>query len=178
MSRTFDRLAGSGVGGAYIALDPFGYQSAQKMKDAIDLLALGVFFRSLFGGGSETVGLDVGVGTGFVRALEQIEIEIDNTGNQVSGSDDLICQVRLSVRVANAGISVTPRVYNLTDATVPTQTGAVACSATALGGTNSDQTISFTPAAGKKRYIVQVQKSADTFQVFCSRIAWDCYSNG
>jgi hypothetical protein len=180
MSRTFDRLAGSGVSGAYVSLDQFGYQSAQKTKDMLDLLGLGVFFRSKFGGGSEALGLGVGVGAGWVRALEQIEIEIDNTGSQVSNADDLICQVLVSVRVENAGISVTPRVYNLTDASVPSQSGATACAATAadFSGTDSAQTITFTPAAGKKKYIVQLQKSADTYQAFGARIAWDVYSNG
>src|SRR4051812_20651611 len=119
MSRTFDRLAGSGTAGAYLALDQFGYQSAQKLKDMLDLLGLGCFFRNLYGGGSEINGLGVGVGTGSVRVLDSIEIEIDNSGNQVSNADDLVCHVQLCVRVENAGISVTPRVYNLTDASVP-----------------------------------------------------------
>jgi hypothetical protein len=180
MSRTFDRLAGSGVGGTYLALDPFGYQSAQKMKDLLDLLGLGCFFRNLYGGGSETNGLGVGVGTGSVRVLDSIEIEIDNTGSQVSNADDLICEVQICVRVQNAAISVTPRVYNLTDSSVPTQSGAAACSATApdFSGTNSQQTISFTPASGKKKYIVQLAKSADIYQVFGARLVWNCYSNG
>jgi hypothetical protein len=139
MSRTFDRLAGSGTAGAYLALDQFGYQSAQKLKDMLDLLGLGCFFRNLYGGGSEINGLGVGVGTGSVRVLDSIEIEIDNSGNQVSNADDLVCQVQLCVRVENAGISVTPRVYNLTDASVPSQSGAAACTATAadFSGTNS-----------------------------------------
>jgi hypothetical protein len=185
MSRTFDRLTGSGVGGAYQATDYFGFQSAQKLKNMLDLLGLGCFFRNLYGGGSETLGLAIGVGTGYVRALEQIEIEIDNTGNQVSNADDLICQVTVCVRAGATTsppgvISVTPRVYNLTDTSVPTQSGAAACSATAedFSGTSSAQTISFTPAAGKKKYIVQVAKSADVEEVFCARIAWSVYSNG
>jgi hypothetical protein len=152
----------------------------QPAKDNVDLLLLGVFARNVNGGGSETVGLDVGVGTGFVRAIEQIEIEIDNTGNQVSAAANLVCQVRVCVRVANAAISVTPRVYNVTDASVPTGGTGVACSATAadFSGTNQQQTISFTLAAGKKKYIVQIQKSVDIYQAFCSRIAWNCYVNG
>jgi len=149
------------------------------LKNDIDLLALGCFGRNQYGGGSEIVGFGVGVGTGQLQAYDSVEFEIDNTSNQISGSANVVIQVRVMVRVENAGISVTPRVFNITDSSVPTQSGAAACTATAsdFSGTNQKQTISFTPASGKKRYIVQVAKSADTFQVWCARIAWDCFVN-
>lgn len=146
----------------------------------MDLLGLGVFARNLYGGGSEVVGFGVGAGTGWLTALDCLEFEIDNTGTQVSASANLIAQVRVSVRVENAGITVTPRIYNITDSTVPTQSGAVACSAilTDFSGTNQKQTISLTIPTGKKKFVVQVQKSADTYQVWAAKIAWDVYING
>ncbi len=78
-----------------------------------------------------------------------------------------------------SGISVTPRVYNVTDASVPSQSGAAACTATAddFSGSNQKQTISFTPATGKKKYVIQVVKSADSDVVIACRGVYDVYCN-
>ncbi len=180
MSRSNIAIAGSGGGGAYVALDPWGYQTAQKVKDDLALLALGCFARNLNGGGSESDGFGVGTGTGMVTAFDCIEFEIDNSNSQVSASANIICQVLVCLRVENAAISVTPRIYNVTDASVPTQSGAAACSAIAadFSGSNQRQTLTLTPTTGKKKYVVQVQKSADTYQVWAARISWNCFVNG
>lgn len=185
MSRTHVAIAGTGSGSAYQALDVWGYQTAEKVRNDLALAALAVWGRNIYGGGSEINGIGVGVGTGYVTAYDSIEFEIDNTSNQVSSSSLLVCQVRLCVRVVDtispaSGISVTPRVYNVTDSSVPTQSGAAACTATnsAFSGSNQKQTISFTPANGKKKYVVQVAKSADSDEVVCCKIAWDLYIAG
>ena len=181
MSRKFIAWAGSGVGGAFVDGDPIKLTPhIQPAKDNFDLLALGVFARNVYGGGDENLGLPVGVGTGNVTVFNALNFEIDNSNSQVSASANIICQVRVMVRVEDVTISVTPRVFNVTDASVPTQSGAVACSTTPtdFSGANQQQTISFTPATGKKQYVVQVAKSADTFQVWAARIAYDVYING
>ena len=154
------------------------------LKNDVDIIQLGNWCRNQYGGGDETNGLGIGVGTGYVTALNSIEFEIDNTSGQISGSTNLVCQARVSVRVVDSvspasGISVTPRVYNVTDSSVPAQSGAAACTATAedFTGSNQKQTISFTPATGKKKYVVQVAKSADSDVVIACRIAFDLYMN-
>ncbi len=152
----------------------------QPLKDALDMLPLGLFGRNIYGGGSEVAGFAVGAGTGWLTAVDCLEFEIDNSNNQISGSANLVCQVRVCVRVENAAITVTPRIYNLTDASAPTQSGAVACSATSadFSGSNQRQTIALTLPNGKKKFVVQVQKSADTYEVWAAKIAWDVFVNG
>lgn len=184
MSRTYIPLAGTGAGSAYQSGDPFGYQSAEKLRNDIALAALGVWGRNQYGGGDENFGFPVNdpPSTDWMTALNCVEFEIDNSNSQLSGSTNVVIQARVMVRVegGSPAISVTPRIYNLTDASVPTQSGAAACSAAALdfSGTNQKQTITLTPAAGKKTYVIQVQKSADTERVWCARIAWDVYIDG
>jgi hypothetical protein len=177
MSRTFNALPTYTPGAnTPVTITEF----LQPAKDNADLMALGCFARSLHGGGSEHLGFGVNVGTGWLTAYDCVEFEIDNSNSQVSGSTNLICQVRVMVRVENAAMSFTPRIYNFTDSSVPTQSGAAACSATAtdFSGTNQKQTINLTLPAGKKRYVVQGQKSADTYQGWLARIAWDIFING
>ena len=154
------------------------------LKNNVDLLMLGCYARNQYGGGSETVGIGVGVGTGYVTVQDSIEFEIDNSNSQVSNTTNLVCQARICLRVTNtvspaSGISVTPRVYNVTDASVPTQSGAAACTSDddTFAGSNQKQTISFTPATGKKKYVMQVAKSSDLDNVIACRIAFDVYAN-
>lgn len=183
MSRTFIALPSFTPGAdTPIKINNF----LQPATDNVDLIALGCFARNQYGGGSEITGLSVGVGTGYVTVWDAIEFEIDNTSNQITSTlEALVCQVRLCLRVVDTvspatGISVTPRVYNVTDSSVPTQSGAAACVATALdfSGSNQKQTISFTPANGKKKYVVQVAKSADDDEVIACKVAYDLYING
>jgi hypothetical protein len=179
MSRTFIPLPTFTPGAnTPVEIDNF----LQPAKDNADLLALGCFARNLYGGGSEINGIGVGVGTGYITAYDAIEFEIDNTSNQLSGSANLVCRARICLRVVDtvspaSGIAVTPRVYNVTDLSVPTQSGAAACTATAddFSGSNQKQTITFTPANGKKKYVVQVVKSSDDDLVIACKIAWDVY---
>lgn len=178
MSRTLKSLQGSGVGGAWVDGDKFKLTPHyQPLKDDLDLLMLGVLGRNVYGGGDENFSFDVGAGTGWLTALNSLEFEIDNAGSQVSAATNLVCRVRLMLRVETGGITVTPRVYNVSDASVPTQSGAAATSGTdqTFTGTNQRQTLTFTPASGKKKYVVQVQKSADDEPVWCARIGWDVY---
>lgn len=182
MSRTFAPIAGTGPGDVYQVNDYWGYQTAETVRQALALLGLGCFGRNQYGGGDESVSFPIGAGSGWLTALNAVEFEIDNSNSQISGSASVVIQARVMVRVDNTspGISVTPRILNITDNTVPTQSGAATCSETAVdfSGTNQKQTITLTPATGKKKYVVQVQKSADTEAVWCARIAWDVYIAG
>ncbi len=174
---TFQKLGGSGAFSVFVAADPFGYQSANKARTNENLLALGIFGRDKFAGGSELAAFGVGSGTGWLTAFDAVILIIDNTGTQASGSSGRVYQARGMVRVGNAGITMTPRVYNLTDSSVPTQSGALACAGIAsdFSGTNQQQTIAFTPASGVKGYVIQGQKSADTDLAWLARWAWDGY---
>ena len=96
MSRTFSTLP-TYTPGADTPVTIAGF--LQPAKDNADLLALGCFARNLYGGGSELIGFGVGAGTGQLTAYDCVEFEIDNSNSQVSGSTNLICQVRVMVRV-------------------------------------------------------------------------------
>ncbi len=171
----FEKLTGSGGSGAYVATDKWGYQTANRLRLDLNLLMLGIISRNQYGGGDDNIGI---LASSVTDVLNQGDgFEIDNTSNQLSGSTGVVIQVRVRVRVENAGISVTPRVYNVTDSSVPTQSGAAACTATAtdFSGSNQQQTISLTPVSGKKKYKVQITPSAATYQAWASGVLWDLY---
>jgi hypothetical protein len=169
------KLTGSGGGGAYVSADIVDYVWANILRVDLTLLMLGIIGRNQYGGGDDNIGI---LASSVTDALNQGDgFEIDNTSNQLSGSTGVVIQVRVRVRVENAGISVTPRIYNVTDSSVPTQSGAAACTATAtdFSGTNQQQTIALTPVSGKKKYKVQITPSAATYQAWASGILWDLY---
>lgn len=92
-------------------------------------------------------------------AIDYQDIEID--GDAVAG---FTVRVRVEVRTANAGTSVTPKLRNITDAS-DAVVGA-ACSATTYAGTNGIQILTFTPASGVKKYRLQLTPSNTTNDVF------------
>lgn len=170
-------ISGSGAAGAYVAGDPFGYQTANKIRDNFILLARGIIGRNQYWGGDDNTGLYLV--SAPVDALNQGSgIEIDNTGGQLSGSSGIVIQVRTRLRVEDVSITVTPEVYNITDGAIVTSTGGAACSAINLdfSGSNQEQTLTFTPASGVKRYKVRGNVSASSvFQVWISGILGDIY---
>ena len=89
-------------------------------------------------------------GLGPTAVSDYIDVEIDGT-NQTG----ITYQARVEVRTDRTNVSITPRILNVTDATVA-GTGA-ACSATAsdYSGTNQAQTIALTIASGIKKYPLQ-----------------------
>jgi hypothetical protein len=169
------KLTGTGVASAYVAADPFGYQSAEKMRNNFNLLMLGIIGRNQYWGGDDNIGILASTATDVLNQGDGFEI--DNTGNQLSGSSGVVVQVRIRLRVENAAISVTPRIYNVTDAAVATTSGAAACSATAtdFSGSNQQQTLTLTLANGKKKYKVQITPSAATYQAWASGVVSDIY---
>lgn len=134
-----------------------GYQSANKLKNNIVSLASTRVGRSL--GGSRTAPNFAVVdpntfrlrskypGLGPHDAESYLDVEIDQT--LMSG---LTVRARVEVRTNNPGVSITPKIRNVTDAT-DAGTGA-ACTATAadFSGTNQKQTITITLASGIKKY--------------------------
>ncbi len=138
-----------------------------KLRNDLNQAASGTFGRSHFVGGSLTRGLVTAAAT---DVLDSIDFEIDNTSSYVSGTSGITVTVTVWVRVENAAISVTPRIYNVTDSGVATTSGAAACSATALDftGTDSKQTLVLTLAAGVKKYRLQITPSAATYQVWAA----------
>lgn len=141
--------------------------SMNKVRNDLNMMASGTFGRSHSVGGSLTRGLVTAAATDVLDALD---FEIDNTSSYVSGTSGITISVTVWVRVENAGISVTPRIYNVTDAGVATTSGSAACSATTADftGTDSKQTLLLTLAAGVKKYRLQITPSAATYQVFAA----------
>ncbi len=169
------KLAGGGAFSAFVSADIVDYVTFNTLRVDLNLLMLGIISRNQYGGGDDNTGILASSATDVLHQGDGFEI--DNTGNQLSGSTGVVIQVRVRVRVENAGITVTPRVYNVTDSSVPTQSGAAACSATAtdFSGSNQQQTIALTPVSGKKKYKVQITPSAATYQAWASGVLWDLY---
>jgi hypothetical protein len=133
----------------------YGYQTANTIKNNIIALASARIQRHL--GGSRRI--SVPLVAAAQDAIEYHDVEID--GTLLSG---LTVRARVEVRSANAGTSVTPKIRNITDGADAVV--GVACSATAFGGTNSIQTLVFTPALGIKKYRLQLTPSNVTDAVF------------
>jgi hypothetical protein len=135
----------------------FGYQSANKHRDNLIVLASRRAARFL--GGSRTLPNDLATdlyggpprsksaGLGPSNVIDYVDVEIDGT-NQVG----ITYQARVECRVDRVGLSITPKIRNVTDGT--DAIAGAACAAVALdySGTNQKQTLVFVPAAGVKKY--------------------------
>lgn len=146
----------------YVLDQVYGYQSANNQRGNLIALVSRRAGRSL--GGTRFTSRPLSSawdadleafrskfnGVGPHDVDDYIDVEIDGT-NQ-SG---ITYQARIEVRTNNPLISITPRVFNITD-TTPAGTG-VACSATNpdFSGTNSRQTIALTIPTGVKKYRLQ-----------------------
>jgi hypothetical protein len=156
-------------GAAYVAGGTFDEVHGNRIQSDLDLLVNGDVARNRFLGGSDHIGIR---GSAAVDILNGVRFKIDNTSTQWSGSSGITVQIVLFLRVADASISVTPRVYNVTAAGVASTTGAAACAATARdwSGSNQIQTLVLTLASGVNDYVVQVTPTAATYAVFAK--AW------
>jgi hypothetical protein len=121
-----------------------------KLKDSIIANAHAVFPL----GGSRTFALPVGGGA--QDAVDYVEFEVPT-----SASGGHVFKVVCEVKTENAATTVTPRLYNVTDAAV-TWTGS-ACTSTAWGTYQVSSTL--TIAAGKK-YRLQFTKSDDVYEAW------------
>jgi hypothetical protein len=161
--------SGTGGGGAFQAGDAWEAAEANELRGDFDLLVSGDTGRNRFLGGADAVGIR---GSAVVDLIDAVPFTVDNASTQWSGSSGITVQVVVYLRVADASVSVTPRVYNLTSAAVATTTGSAACSATNRdwSGTNQKQTLVLTLASGVNTYVVQATPSAATYPVFAK--AW------
>ena len=130
---------------AFVINKLFGYQTANKMRENSIALASRRAIYPL--GGSRVDALPRAAAASPVH--NYIDIELD--GTLLSG---FTVRARVECRTTNAGTTVTPSVYNVTDAGSAGATGAAACAATNedYSGTDQKQTLVFTPAVGVKKY--------------------------
>lgn len=153
----------------------FDYRTTTTMATGLTLLQQGCFGLNQYGGGDENEGIKF---SGVWDAMNQPNgFRINNTGNQLTSIPGIVIQVRIRLRVDDASITVTPRLYNITDSAVATTSGAAACAGIAddFSGTNQEQTLTITPVSGDKYYKVQGTQSGASFQGFISGIAYDIY---
>ncbi len=151
------------------------YITEHTMATGIALALQGCMVRNLYWGGDNVNGFD---SASVWDAFNQGDgVEIDNTSNQISGLSGVVVQVRVKLRVSDASINVTPRIYNVTDAAVATTSGAAACSAIAtdFSGSNQKQTLALTLANGKKKYKLQLVPSGGGHQAWASGVLSDIY---
>jgi hypothetical protein len=161
----FEGLEGRGTGGTWIGdlTEYFSATIVNQLRRALYLFAAGTFHRSVPIGGSKTRGLRF---AGTIDAIDAVEFEIDNTSNAVSSSDGLHVPITVLVRVENASIAVTPRIYNVTQAAEATVTGAAACVAIAddYSGADQRQTLLLTLQTGLNVYKLQFTATDSTYQ--------------
>lgn len=162
---TFNGFEGLGAAGAWNGAGGEFFQSteANNLRQALYMAANGPFCRSVPIGGSKTTGLRA---LGVIDAVDAIEFTVDNTTSYVSGSSGLTVPINVLVRVENAALSVTPRIYNLTTAAAATTSGSAACAATAddYSGTNQRQTLLLTLQSGVNVYKLQFTASSLSYQ--------------
>jgi hypothetical protein len=133
----------------------FGYQDANEIKNNVIALASARVGRSL--GGSRQI--SVPLVASAQDAIDYIDVEID--GTLLAG---LTVRARVEVRTANAGTGVTPKIRNVTDAV--DAVAGVSSTSTTWGGTDSYQTLTFTPVAGIRKYRLQLTPANTTDPVF------------
>lgn len=162
---TFNGFEGLGAAGAWngSGLEYFTSAKANDVRQALYMASNGAFGRSIPIGGSRTIGQRV---LGVIDALDAIEFTVDNSSSYVSGSSGLTVPIGVLVRVENAALSVTPRIYNKTTSAVATTSGGAACAATAedYSGTDQRQTLLLTLQAGVNVYKLQFTASTRSYQ--------------
>ena len=167
MSRVLKRFHGTGSGGAWTDGDKFKLTAGYTpLRDDVDLLLAAVVQRNVWLGGDE-VNAKVAEATGDLVLVNWLPWLVDNTSAQISGFTDsppsgsaatLTAQIRFFLRVSNAAINITPKVWYGSSmgsiSTVATISGTAACAATAddYSGTNQIQTVTLTIPSGVKYF--------------------------
>lgn len=125
----------------------FANEEYQKLRNAI----LACAFSSHPLGGSRSISI---AGVGYQDAIDYLEFtmpDAPSSGGVYAAIVDLICE--------NVATTITPRIYNVTDA-------AAAVTGSAHASTSwGKQTLSFTPVAGKT-YRLQFVKSDDVYSAW------------
>jgi hypothetical protein len=183
MSRVLKRILGAGTNGAWLNPDEFNLTGGfQPLKDDTELLLLGAIQRNVFAGGG-MIDIDASA-TGTFDLPGWLPIEIDNQNNQLSGFTDpysavLVVQFRFLLRVSDAAINITPKIYDITATALATQSGAVACSATSedYSGSNQQQTVTLTLPNAKHTFKPQITIAGTVAPTLTVRgvALFDCY---
>lgn len=162
---SFVGLEGLGPTGAWLGdlTERFGAPRLNELRSAVWMFGAGTFHRSVPIGGSKTRGL---MAAGVIDAIDAIEFEVDNTSSFVMGSTGVLVPITVLVRVENAAVAVTPRIYNVTMAAEATTTGGAACNATAedYSGTDQRQTLLLTLQTGVNTYKLQFTSTGSASQ--------------
>lgn len=148
------------------------------LNEDLKMLAAGSFMRNVFMGGSLSAGMKAEA-TGDIILPDWRPIQVPNTSNRISGSPSVVVRARCMVRVSNAAISATPKIYNVTDAAAATISGQLGCSATLddYSGVNQQQTVLITLPSGLKAFQPRITVGgtpAGGYQVW-ALFQFDCY---
>jgi hypothetical protein len=147
-------LAHGGPNGEVILGDPWGFKEVEQVRrNFIALTARRAVYPL---GGSRNQALQHNA---VIEAYDYLDIEIDST--ELEG---LRVIARVEVRVENVGLSVTPQIYNVTDASVAGTGAACAATAADYSGTDQKQSFSVTLGDGVKKYRLRLTPSNNTYQ--------------
>lgn len=158
------RWHGSGTAGAFVAgTDELSEAShLTPARDNFDAMMAAAMQKNVYAGGSFEFGITAEA-TGDVDLRPALPIVVDNRGSRISGFTDsqgavLKVQFRFYVRVSNAAITVTPKVYDIDAPGAATVSGAATSSgiATDYSGTNQVQVVALTLPTAKHSFKPQL----------------------
>lgn len=150
MARTLTPLTGGGAGSAYVAGDKWGFQTAEKVRQALDMA---LYLAGHFDLGGDERGILSGAFVP-VNGPRTFTIQGDNTGG-------LTLEAVVFYYTANAATTVQARIRNTTDST--TSVTGTASAATTV----TREVLTLVLAAGSKDYQLQVTGSDALNPVFC-----------
>lgn len=190
---TLARLTGTGTAGAWLTTTPWDRLTrarAQVLKDTLDLLMASDLPKNLYVGGTELTGIPA-TSTGDKTLYDFVPWLVDNRGTRISGFTDangasIVVQVRFLVRVSNAAINVTPKIWYasslatlISGPSAATVSGTAACSATAsdYSGANQSQTVALTLPSGANYFkcALTVAGTVDPAYQVWGRAFYDAY---
>jgi hypothetical protein len=149
-SRTFTPLTGTGAGSAYQLNDKWGYQTAEKVRNGLDV-------ANYIAGH-----LDLGGDERGILSASYVPVNgyrsFDLNGDSLGG---MTLEVVFFTYTTNAATSATPRLRNTTDSTTAAQGAAV----TATSVTR--EVVTATIASGIKTYRLEVIGGNATNGILC-----------
>jgi hypothetical protein len=152
MARTFTALTGTGAGSAYQLNDKFGYQTAEEIRQALDLLAnIGAGYD--LGGDEQPMTVATPATYQAVNGPRTWDLNGDNFGG-------MTLQIVFFSYTSAGATSVTPRLRNTTDSTTAAQGAAV--TATSV----TSEVVTVTLASGVKTYRLEWTASNTTNPVY------------
>ncbi len=144
MARTFTAIVGTGAGNAYQVGDKFGYQTAEKIRNDIDICAYIAGHLPL--GGNESGGIE---SASYLPVNSYMSYDLD--GAQLGG---MTLEAVVFYYTSNAATTVRVKVRNTTDSTDAAITAAVSAATTI-----TREVLTVTLASGIKTYRLEVTGS-------------------